>query len=61
MRGNRGGCSVETCVPLAVAGAGVWLDVGFLDAGAGSEMPLGLAHGGASKQERVGAYIIITI
>jgi hypothetical protein len=30
--------------------------VGLLDAGAGAEMSLGLAHGGSSKKESVRAY-----
>ena len=50
------GCSAETWVSLVVAGAGVWLDVGLLDTSTDSEVSLGLAHGGSSKQESVRAY-----
>ena len=50
--------SAETRVALGVARASVRLNVGLLDARttATAEMPLGLAHGWASKKERVGAY-----
>ena len=48
--------SAETGVALGVARAGVGLDVGLLDASADSEMALGLAHGGASKEESVSTY-----
>jgi hypothetical protein len=50
--------SAETRVTLGVARAGVGLDAGLLDASTATtaEMPLGLAHGWASKKERVGAY-----
>ena len=47
--------SAETGVSLGVARAGVGLDVGLLDASAGTEMSLGLAHGGSSEEEGVGA------
>jgi len=47
--------SSETTVPLGVPGAGVGLDVGLLDASAGSEMSLGLTHGGSSEEESVSA------
>ena len=48
--------SAETRVTLGVARAGVWLNVGLLDASSATEMSLGFAHGWASEEERVGAY-----
>ena len=56
MDSRAGECSAETWVSLVVAGAGVGLGVGLLDAGSSSEVSLGLAHGWASKEERVCAY-----
>ena len=53
--GLSGGCSAETWVSLGVTGADVRLDVGLLDASAGAEMSLGLAHGWSSEEESVGA------
>ncbi len=49
-------CSLETGVSLAVSGADVGLGVGLLDASTSTEVSLGLAHGGSSKEERVCAY-----
>ena len=52
--------SAEAGFTLGALRADVRLDVGLLDAGTRAEMPLSLAHGGASKEESVRAYIIIT-
>ena len=49
-------CSAETGLALGALRADVGLDVGLLDSSTRAEMPLGLAHGGASKQESVRAY-----
>ena len=48
--------SAETRVALGVARASVGLDVALLDASTRSEVPLGFAHGGSSKEKSVRAY-----
>ena len=47
--------SLEAGVALGTARADVGLDVGLLDAGTGTEVTLGLTHGGSSEEESVGA------